>query len=381
MSALGNELPTRQETLHLESRFGALLDAVPDAIVIADSENRIVLVNKTAERLFGHAKRELLGKPVEVLLPKRFRTAAPGQTGGYFTQPPAGSTGTPSELSGLRQDGREFPIEIFCQPLQTEAGLCVVIAIRDVTERKCLQKELCDKSAYLEIATQEFHAFSHSISHDLRAPLRAMDGFAAMLKRSLGEGLSKDTEHLLNRIQENVSKMSSLIEGLLDHATLSWVALTKKKIDPARIAQKSFDDLSPSLAGRRVDFAVGKLPACEAYLALLRRLFDNLLSNALKYTRKQNPAVIRVGCRDQNGDRVYFVQDNGVGFDMEYSDKLFHVFQRLHSPSEFEGTGMGLAIVQRIVQRHGGRVWAEAQVDHGATFYFTMGNSGNEHSA
>ena len=314
-------------------------------------------------------------------MPERFRTAARGQSGDYFAQLPADSTGLPSDLCGLRHDGREFPVEIFCKPLRTEAGQWALSAIRDLTEQKRLQKELRDNSASLEAARQEFHAFSHSISHDLRAPLRAMDGFAAMLKRSLGEGLSKETEHGINRIQENVSKMSRLIDGLLDHATLSWVALTKKKIDPAIIAQKSFHGLSPSLDGRRIDFSIGELPHCEADLALLRRLFDNLLSNALKYTRKKDPAVIRVGCRDQTGERVYFVQDNGAGFDMEYSDKLFHVFQRLHSPSEFEGIGIGLAIVQRIVQRHGGRIWAEAQVDQGATFYFTLGNSGYEHSA
>ncbi len=355
----------------MESKFGALLDAVPDALLMIDPQGRIVLANEPAEKLFGYSKRELLGQPAEMLLPPRF------QIDQAFTE----STGTTSDLFGLRKNGSEFPIEISRQPVHIEDGKWIMAAIRDLTEQKRLQKTLDEKNAALETARQEFHAFSHSISHDLRAPLRAMDGFSTMLKRSLGENLSKETEHSLTRIQENVSKMSKLIEGLLDFSTLSWVALTIKKIHPRELVQNSFAGLSLSQSGRPVDFAVDELPACQADTALLRRLFDNLLSNALKFTRKKELAKIRVGCRSEKGEQVYFVQDNGAGFDMEYSGKLFHVFQRLHSPSEFEGTGTGLAIVQRIVQRHGGKVWAEAQVDRGATFYFTLGNPGYGHSA
>jgi PAS domain S-box-containing protein len=378
MSTSGTQLSADPNSLPLDAKFTALLEAVPDALVIVDSENRIAFANEMAEMLFGCPKGQLAGKLVETLLPERFRTAP---SSSCFTPLPSGSAGKPAEVFGRRSDGGEFPIEIICRPLRTEEGTWTLSTIRDLTEQKRIQTELDEKTTAIETARKEFQDFSHSISHDLRAPLRALDGFAAMLKRSLGENLSKESEHAINRIQENASRMSKLIEGLLDYSTLSWVALTNRKIQPGMIARKSFDGMAHSLNERRVDFSISELPDCEADLALARRLFDNLISNALKFSRNRDPAVIRVGCREDAGEPVYFVQDNGAGFDTEYSGKLFHVFQRLHSPSEFEGTGMGLAIVQRIVQRHGGRVWAEGALDRGATFYFTLGKSGYGHSA
>lgn len=344
------------------------MNLVPSAMALINSQGRIALINESAERLFGYSNGELPGKPAKTLFPLRLRNAPP-------------LTEAQTESSGLRKDNSEFPLELSVKPLPPEQGGGSLVAFRDLSEQKRLQSELKEKSTALDLAKQEFQSFSYSISHDLRAPLRAMDGFTNMMKRSLGANIAPETEHAIARVQENVSRMSKLIDGLLDFSALSWVALTKKHANPRNIAQKSFEALTLSEKDRQIDFSIADLPACEADSALVRRLFDNLLSNALKFTRKQPSAVIRVGCREENGEHVYFVQDNGTGFDMEYAGKLFHAFQRLHSPSEFEGTGMGLAIAQRIVQRHGGRIWAEAHVDRGATFYFTLGTSGYGHSA
>jgi PAS domain S-box-containing protein len=368
---MSSQPPVHSDVSLLAARFGALVEAVPDAMMLLNSEGCIALVNGSAEKMFGYPKSELLGKRVEALLPERCRNIQPAESGGRFT-PSAPSS---SELFGLRKDGSEIPIEISRKPVSTEEGTWETWVVRDLTECKRIRKELKEQSAAMESAKEEFHAFSYSISHDLRAPLRAIDGFATMLKRSLGENLSQETAHSVKRIQDNVTKMSALIEGLLDYSTLSWVALTKKTVQPADLAKNVFNELCVSQNGRVIDFMPGEMPPCKADVALLRRVFENLLSNALKFTRKQDRPVIRVGCSAEDGEQVYFVQDNGVGFDMEYSGKLFHVFQRLHSQSDFEGTGIGLAIVQRIAQRHGGRVWAEAQVDQGATFYFTLGGS------
>ena len=380
MSATSHKLAAATEIPLLEIPFNTALEAMPEACLLANPQGGIAWCNQRAEALLGYSRSELIGKAVDALLLEPVPNARAGHTGGILSSLSYQAERTASELAVLRKDGSAFPAEICVSPMPTEAGVWMLATIRDITAWKRLEQQLHERSAALEAAHQEFHAFSHSISHDLRAPLRAIDGFALMLKKSLGENLGKQPEHALKRIQDNVAKMSRLIEDLLDFSTLAWIALTKKPLNPAALAQNVFNELAAFPEGRRVDFQIGALPACEADAALLRRVFANLFSNSLKFARDRNPAVIRVGCHAEKSGDVFFVQDNGVGFDMEYSDKLFQVFQRLHSPSEFEGTGMGLAIVRRIVQRHGGRVWAEAQVDRGATFYFTLGESAYGHS-
>lgn len=368
MSAIGNALLKSHAALG--AKFGPVLETLPEAVVLVDAAGHIVLATEMAERLFGYSRGELSGQAAETLL-------SPRQRGVHTFK----SSSDGAELFGWRKDHLEFPAQFVHQTLHTGEGSFEWIVIRDLTERRRLEQKLKEKNDALETARQEFQSFSYSVSHDLRAPLRAVDGFANLLKKSLGENISKESAHALARVHENVTKMSKLIEGLLDFSALSWVAITKKMSNPADIAQKSHAGLALANQGRKIDFSVGEMPACEADPMLLRRLFDSLLSNALKFTRKCEPAVIRVGCREENGERVYFVQDNGVGFDMEYASRLFQLFQHLHSASEFEGTGIGLAIAQRIVQRHGGRIWARAEVDRGATFYFTLREPGYGHSA
>ena len=179
---------------------------------------------------------------------------------------------------------------------------------------------------------------------------------------------------MVERICNNAVMMSQLIDGLLDFSSLNWMPVTKKQVAPGAMARAVFDELYQQAEGRRVKIEIANLPVCEVDEKLMKQVFVNLLTNALKYTRQRDPAVIKVDWRKDGGQCIYFVQDNGAGFDMRYADKLFRVFQRLHRADQFEGTGVGLAIVQRIIQRHGGRVWAEGQVDRGATFYFTLGD-------
>ena len=231
-----------------------------------------------------------------------------------------------------------------------------------------LEQRVRDRTAELEFTNKELEAFSYSVSHDLRSPARAASGFAAILLEDYGSQLPAEAHRCLQEIQGNAARMEELIGGLLAFSRLGRQDLYKQPVLPADLVSEVLKNLQTEYEGRQIEFVVGELPPCEADRLLLKQVFTNLLSNALKYSRTRDVSRIEVGSEGP----VYYVRDNGVGFDMRYADKLFVVFNRLHRVSEFEGIGIGLANVHRIVQRHGGRVWANAVVDHGATFYFTL---------
>jgi signal transduction histidine kinase len=237
------------------------------------------------------------------------------------------------------------------------------------------QRDLVEQ---LEAANKDLEAFSYSVSHDLRAPLRAMDGFSRILMESYGATLDPEAQHYLNRIRTNAKRMGELVDDLLAFSRLGRQPLKLALVQPAEIAGQAWDELRLEREGRVVELQLDELPACLADAGLLRQVYINLLGNALKYSRKREQAQIVVGCQPGQlsptdpADPVYFVRDNGVGFDSAYAGKLFGVFQRLHRAEDYEGTGVGLAIVARIVQRHGGRIWAESKLDEGAAFFFSL---------
>ncbi len=224
----------------------------------------------------------------------------------------------------------------------------------------------------LEAANKELESFSYSVSHDLRAPLRAMDGFSRAVLEDYGSQLPADGLRYLQIIRTSAQRMGNLIDDLLSFSRLSRATMSKRTINVCRLVQDSLEELNSQREGREIQLNIADLPACEGDPALLKQVWINLLSNAIKYTQKRESAVIEIGCKTDGRTNIYFVRDNGTGFDMRYAHKLFGVFQRLHRAEDYDGTGVGLAIVQRIIHRHGGRVWAEAAVDQGATFYFTL---------
>jgi PAS domain S-box-containing protein len=246
------------------------------------------------------------------------------------------------------------------------------VIFMDVTDRKRAEIERRKQTALLEEAYKEMESFGYSISHDLRAPLRAIDGYSRMILKRKADEFDEDTGRQFGLIRENTRMMGQLIDDLLAFSRLGKQAVAVSEIHMDRLFREIWEELQMVDPGRRANLKMDQLPHGIGDYALIKQVITNLLANAIKFTRGRDIAMIEVGSFEDDGQRVYFVRDNGVGFDMQYYDKLFAVFQRLHHSNDFEGTGVGLAIVQRIIQRHGGRVWAEGDVEKGATFYFTL---------
>lgn len=287
------------------------------------------------------------------------------------------------EIRGLKQDARDLAFSV--EKSRFETLLESAKAIRALNEE--LEQRVLERTAQLEAANKELESFSYSVSHDLRAPLRAIDGFSCILLEDFAASLPEEGKAFLTLVRDNTKQMARLVDDLLAFSRLGRQSLTKQTVDPGKIVRQCLSAMQTEQKGRPLEIHIADLPSCQADPTLLKQVWANLLSNALKYTRKCERASITIGSRLQkrpaskgNASRstepgletVYYVKDNGAGFDMKYVHKLFGVFQRLHRATEYEGTGVGLAIVQRIIHRHGGRIWAEAQVNQGTTFSFTL---------
>ncbi len=378
-----------RETEERRGFLESILAAAPDAIVTADNRHAILEWNPGARRLFGYSREETIGRRIDDLITGGDASIA--SEAARWTASLAITAGIDqTETVRCRRDGTPIDVLVSVAPIAAGAERIGVVAIyTDITAQKKAEKEIRrlnvdleqlvrDRTAELEAANRELEAFAYSVSHDLRSPLRAIDGYTRILSEDYRSCLDENGRRICGVVRRETLRMGALIDDLLALSRIGRAELKAAQIDMQATVEAAFQEVATSQERERIDFRVGVLPSAAGDGALIRQVWVNLLSNAVKFSSGRNPAVIEVSSRAGDGETVFCVRDNGAGFDMQYVDKLFGVFQRLHSESEFEGTGVGLAIVHRIVTRHGGRVWAEGRLDGGALFCFTLPQRGGQ---
>jgi PAS domain S-box-containing protein len=379
--AIRADITERKRAEAAAALLAAIVKSSDDAIVGKDLQGVVTSWNAGAESLFGFTAGEMVGQPITRLIPPD-RQQEETEILGRIRR---GDSVRHFETLRLHKDGKLLHISVTVSPIKDSAGRIIGASkvARDITERMQAQQKIqqfnneleqrvAERTAQLESANKELEAFSYSVSHDLRAPLRAVDGFSQAVLEDYAPQLPEGCRDYLRTIRNGAQKMGALIDDLLTFSRLSRLPLSKSAVDTGKLVRRILGELNFQMQGRQIDIRIADLPPCQADPALLKQVWINLLSNALKYTSKRDAAVVEVGCTREKEQNVYFVRDNGTGFDMQYAHKLFGVFQRLHRAEDYEGTGVGLAIVQRVIHRHGGRVWAESEVGHGATFHFTL---------
>ncbi len=355
-----------------EEQFRTLASTANDAIVSADSRGQITYLNPAAERIFGYGVDEAIGRPLTTLMPERFHAAHVAGLTRYVATGDGRVVGRTVELVGRHREGREFPVELSLASWKRGPDVAFTAIIRDITERKRGDETLRRYAAQLESANAELDAFAYSVSHDLRAPLRSLDGFSQALLEDYAHRLDAQGTDYLQRVRLGSQRMGQLIDDLLNLSRVTRSPMHQERVDLSALAQEIAAELRKGEPSRQVEFAITPDLVVEADRGLMELVLQNLLGNAWKFTSNQPRALIELGTTRHDGAPAYFVRDNGAGFDMAYAAKLFGAFQRLHTSTEFPGSGIGLATVQRIILRHGGRVWADAQAGRGATFHFTL---------
>ncbi|MFH1231159.1 MAG: PAS domain S-box protein [Planctomycetota bacterium] len=368
----------RKQAENKLKQIAYIVESSDDAIVGKTLDGIITSWNKGAKDIYGYTAEEIIGHPVSMLIP----SDQPNEISQIIEKIKNGQKVENYETLRMRKDGRRIYVSLTVSLVKDTKGNIIGFSsvARDVTKVKEigdrlneLNQELEYRINQVESANKELEAFSYSVSHDLRTPLRAIDGFSQIIMEEYRHKLDDEGKRLLNVVRNNTTKMGELIDDLLAFSRISRMGITKADINMEKLTEVVIDELKPATVGRDIQISVIKpLPVIYGDRTTIKQVWINLISNAIKFTQPQKTALIEISGKQEQGENIYYVKDNGVGFDMQYVNKLFGVFQRLHSNEEFEGTGIGLALSQRIIHKHGGEIRAEGKVNEGATFYFTI---------
>ncbi|AOP35982.1 PAS domain-containing sensor histidine kinase [Leptospira tipperaryensis] len=355
-----------------EERFRLVVESAPNAMILVSHEGTISLVNNQTEKLFGYDREELIGQKLEILLPDRFRGEHPDHRDRFFAEPSVRSMGAGRDLFALRKNGTEIQVEIGLNPIDTDEGPMVLASIIDITQRKIQETTLIRKNE-LEAKNKELEQFAYLASHDLQEPLRTVSNYIQILQEDYANTLDSTAHKHLKTINFATKRMSALVKALLMY---SRIGRDRKliRVDCNTLFEEVRADLESLILQSGAKITKDELPSLQVYEVEFRQLLQNLIANAIKFRKERTAPEIQIRVSQQGDLWQFSIQDNGIGIDSKYFDRIFFIFQRLHHDSEYEGYGIGLANCKKIVELHGGKIWIESTQNLGSTFYFTIPN-------
>lgn len=364
-----------QDSSEAEEWMRSVVNHVVDGIINIDEHGTVKTFNPAAEKIFGYAAKEVIGKNIKLLMPEPFHSEHDGYLANYLRTGEAKIIGIGREVIGRRKDGSTFPMDLAVSEFQLNKRRHFTGIVRDITQRKRAEEELRQSAQELARSNTDLEQFAYVASHDLQEPLRAVSGCVQVLKKRYQKQLDSRADELIAHTVDGVNRMQTLIDDLLSYSRVGRQGKTFEPSDCNTILEQALVNLEAAIEETKAVVTHDRLPVVNGDAAQLKQLFQNLISNAIKF-RGQQPPKIHVAADRKEGHWFFSVKDNGIGMQPEYFERIFVIFQRLHTRTEYPGTGIGLAICKKIVERHGGRVFVESALDQGSTFYFTIVDKG-----